>query len=180
MSSSNNFIDTNIVFKGVSFHATFVYGEPDQTKKHGVWSTISDLNQGPDVPWFLTGDFNEIIENSEKEGGPARAEGSFCSFRTFLSQNDLFDLKHSGNFLSWRGQRGSHLVHCRLDRAVSNTDWSELFPSCRCQYLLFEGSDHRHLLSFLDPTKKKGNHIFRYDRRMKDNEEVKLLISNIW
>ena len=141
--------------EGLTFHTTFVYGEPDHTKHQAVWSAISELNTKSGEPWFFTGDLNEIIDNGEKEGGPCRPEGTFCSFRTFLSENDPFDLKHSGNFLSWRGQSHAHLVHCRLDRAVSNTEWSDLFPSCRCQYLPFEGSDHHPLLSFLDPARKK-------------------------
>ena len=29
LSSTNNYIDTMITYKGVSFHSTFVYGEPD-------------------------------------------------------------------------------------------------------------------------------------------------------
>lgn len=56
----------------------------------------------------------------------------------------------------------------------------DLFPSCRSQYLNFEGSDHRPLLTFLDPTRKKGSKIFRYDRRLKDNPEITQLISEIW
>lgn len=42
-SSTNNFIDTAITYKGTSFHATFVYGEPDHTKRQAVWSEISTL-----------------------------------------------------------------------------------------------------------------------------------------
>lgn len=153
-SSSDNYIDTTITYRGSPFHATFVYGEPDHTKRQVIWSEILNLQQQEGEPWFLTGDFNEILSNAEKQGGPARAEGTFCSFRTFMSQNGLFDLKHCGNFLSWRGKRRSHLVHCRLDRAISNAEWTELFPSCRSQYLRYEGSDHRPILSFLDPTRK--------------------------
>ena len=44
----------------------------------------------------------------------------------------------------------------------------------------FAGSDHRPLISILDPTKKKGNRIFRFDMRLRDNEEVKQIVSNIW
>lgn len=79
------------------------------------------MSNSPSVPWFFIGYFNEIIDNSEKSGVIVRAEGTFCSFRSFLSENDLFDIKHSGNFLSWRGKRGNHLVHCRLDRAIETT-----------------------------------------------------------
>lgn len=177
--SSHNFIDTVIVSKGKSFHATFVYGEPDQSKRNTFWPTLAALQISPQEPWFLTGDFNELTENSEKKGGPERAEGSFGSFRTFLSANDLFDLKHSGYSFSWRGKRGIHLVQCRLDRSLSNPEWSEQFPSARVQYLRYEGSDHRPVISYLNTKTKKGHNIFRYDRRLKDNMEVKELISEI-
>lgn len=180
LSTTKNYIDTMISHKGVAFKTTFVYGEPDHTKRQEVWKEISNLKDSTGSPWFLTGDFNEIVDNREKSGGVERAEGTFVAFRTFLSQNDLFDLKHSGNFLSWRGRRNSHLVHCRLDRAISNTEWTELFPSCRSQYLKFEGSDHRPLLTFLDPTRKKGHKLFRFDRRLRENPEVKKIVNDIW
>lgn len=77
LSSSQNYIDTRIISKGKSFLATFVYGEPDHTKGNAFWSTLSFLHPNPKGPWFLTGDFNELIDNSEKKGGPIRAEGTF-------------------------------------------------------------------------------------------------------
>ena len=149
-SAKKNFIDTSIYYKGKKFQATFVYGELDHTKRLEVWDEISNLRTNSEDPWFLTGDFNEIVDNTEKCGGPVRAEGTSVNFRSFLSSNGLFDLKYAGPFLSWRGQRHSHLVRCRLDRAISNSAWAELFPACRSQYLKFEGSDHRPLLSFLN------------------------------
>lgn len=180
LKASKNYLDTTIVHKGISFHATFVYGEPDHTKRCAVWDELSTLQTNQGEPWFLTGDFNEIVDNSEKCGGPDRAEGTFCAFRSFLSHNDLFDLKHSGSFLSWRGQRYTHLVQCRLDRSISNSEWIELFPSCRSNYLKYEGSDHRPLISYLDATRRKGNKLFRYDRRLKENADVKQLINDVW
>lgn len=180
LKATKNFIDTKITHKGVSFHTTFVYGEPDHSKRLAVWNEITKLQTTQGEPWFLTGDFNEIVDNSEKCGGPERPEGTFCAFRTFLSQNDLFDLKHSGSFLSWRGQRHTHLVQCRLDRSISNSEWIELFPSCRSNYLKYEGSDHRPLISYLDATKRKGTKLFRYDRRLRENLEVKQIINDVW
>lgn len=44
----------------------------------------------------------------------------------------------------------------------------------------YEGSDHRPLLTYLDTTRKQENKIFRYDRRLKDNMEVKQLIKETW
>lgn len=179
LSTSNNFIDTRITSKGKSFLATFIHGEPDQSKRTAVWNEISNLHANPKGPWFLTGDFNELQDNSEKKE-VQREQRVPMAFRTFLSENDLFDFKHSGNPFSWRGKRGTHLVRCRLDRSMSNPEWAELFPSCRCQYLKYEGSDHRPILSYLDTRRKKGTNLFRYDRRLKDQQEIKDLVSDIW
>lgn len=93
---------------------------------------------------------------------------------------DLFDLRHSRNFLSWRGKRHDHMVHCRLDRAMSNGAWAEMYSFSHSEYLRFEGSDHRPLLTLLDLKKKKKKGIFRYDRRLKGNEEVNTLIQEAW
>lgn len=163
LSSNQNFIDTLISFKGVSFYSTFVYGAPEVFKRQDVWNLLTDISATRASPWFLTGDFNEIVGNSEKSGGRERPENSFTGFRSFLSSCDLFDIKHSGDFLSWRGQRNSHLVHCRLDRSLANSSWSDLFPDGRSHYLPFEESDHRPILSVFDSKQRRTNGIFRYD-----------------
>ena len=100
--------------------------------------------------------------------------------RTFMAEADLYDLQHSGDPLSWRGQRGVHFVRCRLDRAIVNSMWAEMFPKARCQYLAYEGSDNKPLMSYFEPDKKNRRGLFRYDRRLKDNEEVKALVATTW
>jgi len=54
------------------------------------------------------------------------------------------------------------------------------YPSGRSEYLHFEGSDHRPLVTSFDPKTKKRKCIFRYDRRLKDNDEVKKLVLDSW
>ncbi|CAA7053967.1 unnamed protein product [Microthlaspi erraticum] len=154
--SCKSYIDTTITYKGVNFFSTFIYGEPDHSQRYLLWEELTNLGLLRDKPWFLSGDFNDIIDSTEKSGGPQRTEASFGNFRAFLSHSDLFDLQHTGNFLSWRGTRGIHLVHCRLDRAMANSMWFELYPTNRCHYLDYEGSDHRPLLSEFQPEKRKA------------------------
>ena len=93
LNSSKNLIDTIISHKGITFHASFIYGESDVTNRSATWNLLSQTFSGRSSPWFVTGDLNEILENGEKSGGALRAEGSFGLFRNFLAHNDLFDLK---------------------------------------------------------------------------------------
>ncbi|XP_056845199.1 uncharacterized protein LOC130496777 [Raphanus sativus] len=162
--------------KGKNFFSSFVYGNNDKKLRQQQWDHLLSLSLPRDAPWFLTGDLNDILCNDEKDGGVVRPKGSFSDLRTFFSEGDLFDLQHSGDPLFWRGQRGDDLVKCRLDRAASNTLWAECFPTARCQYLEFESSDHRPLISFFDKGGKRKRGLFRYDRRLCNNEEAKKFI----
>lgn len=110
-----NLIDTKVSFKGVSSFITFVYGVPSAANRAEFSAKLNVVGFNRESPWLLTGDFNDILDNSEKVGGPARWEGSFTAFRSFVSQYGLWNLQHSGNHLSWRGNRYTHFIRSRLD-----------------------------------------------------------------
>ena len=144
------------------------------------WTKLSQTGLDWDSSWLLTGDFNEILDNSEKVGGPARWEGSFTAFRSFVSQNGLWHLRHSGNQLSWRGNRYSHFIRSRLDRSMVNCSWSEQYPMGRSSYLRFEGSDHRPLITYFNANYRKKRGIFRFNRTLTEKPEMEEMINSAW
>ena len=151
LEANANLFDTEIEYEGKKFFASFIYGDTDKTQRRNLWNYLISLSDLRNSPWYITGDFNDLLCNEEKEGGPERPEGSFSDLRTFFAEGDLFDIPHSGDSLSWRGKRGDFLVRCRLDRAAANSTWATIFPSARSAYLTYEGSDHKPLLSIFEP-----------------------------
>lgn len=180
LEANANLIDTEIEVERRKFFASFIYGDTDKKQRKKLRDYLVELAIERDAPWFITGDFNDLLSSEEKMGGTVRPEESFSDMRTFFAEGDLFNLQHTGDSLSWRGQRGDHLVRCRLDRAAANSSWAERFPTARCVYLAYEGSDHKPLISVFEPCKKKRRGLFRYDRRLKDNPEVRELIRETW
>lgn len=180
LDSSPNHIDVKMINKRQSSYITFIYGPPQVENRQMFWDHITDIGQNRDEGWLITGDLNEIVSNSEKRGGPMRAESSFLRFRNFLTQAGLWEVKFSGNSLSWRGYRNSHFIRARLDRTVANGSWSEAYPLGRCEYLKFEGSDHRPLITFYGQKKKRRRGAFRFDRTLCDVEDFRKLIAKIW
>ncbi|PNT61155.1 hypothetical protein BRADI_5g10935v3, partial [Brachypodium distachyon] len=85
------------------------------------------------------GDFNEILYSHEKEGGNPRPVRMMNDFGDCLVDCELDDLGFSGDRFTWfRGD-----VRERLDRAVANAEWINLFPGFS---VINEGhfrSDHR-------------------------------------
>ncbi|XP_013614584.1 PREDICTED: uncharacterized protein LOC106320769 [Brassica oleracea var. oleracea] len=121
----------------------------------------------------MIGDFNEITDHSEKEGGRKCADSSCLPFKQMLSDCGVLEFPFTGNKLSWVGKRsGGTTVRCRLDRAVGNEDWHEKFPHSTVKYLRLWGSDHRPVLADIltKPVRRKKN--FKFDKRWLDNEEL--------
>ncbi|KAG2268907.1 hypothetical protein Bca52824_063462 [Brassica carinata] len=180
LEATPHFIDTKLKVKNTEFHVTFIYGMPQQENRAAFWESIFQLGRDRDTAWLLSGDFNDILDNVEKVGGQERCEGSSIPFRSFVSENGLWDVKHVGNPLSWRGQRCTHFIRARLDRVLANCAWFDTFPAGRCDYLCFEGSDHRPLVTYLDTSKPKRRRLFRYDRSIKDMPEARKVIEDAW
>lgn len=100
LETSPNLIDTQVTHKGVTTFISFIYGAPAMANRSSFWSKLAEVGQGRDSSWLITGNFNDILNNAEKTGGPLRWEGSFVALRSFVSEHGLWDLKHSGNHLS--------------------------------------------------------------------------------
>ncbi|VVB02977.1 unnamed protein product [Arabis nemorensis] len=96
-----------------------------------------------------------------------------------MAQAGLWEVKHSGNPLSWRSYRNIHFIRVRLDRSLENGAWSEAFPSGRCEYLRFEGSDHRPLITYFGQKKKRRRRAFHFDRSLCDKEDFRNLIDKL-
>ncbi|KAL0727309.1 hypothetical protein Bca4012_023402 [Brassica carinata] len=86
LDSSPNLIVTRIVYKGVTSHVSFIYGAPATTNRAEYWQKISDVGQGRDTPWLLTGDFNDILCNAEKR---VKKKGMFRFNRALTEQEEV-------------------------------------------------------------------------------------------
>lgn len=95
-----------------------------------------------------------------------RPDKQMADFREILSYCNVFDLGFNG--LPWtfdNKQAGDRNVRVRLDRAVADPSWSQIFPRCQVKHLVSPASDHCPILIQLDPNKEaheKQKHL-RYE-----------------
>ena len=126
--SSNRIIDVKVKIGSLCYFMSFVYGDPVRQRRQEVWNMLQDIGEQRTGGWFLVGDFNEIMNNGEKLGGPVRQESSFFPFRSMVKECRIKEVPSSGNVMSCAGVREiitnglkeNVWVKCRLDRAFGN------------------------------------------------------------
>lgn len=95
--SENRLIDTKVTIGSVVYYMSFVYGDPVRHLRRIVWEKLQNITLHRDAAWFLVGDVNELMNNSEKLGGPARPENSFYQFRSLVRGCRVKEMPSTGN-----------------------------------------------------------------------------------
>ena len=174
----------NIITLGVHWKLTGFYGHPDWNKRKESWDLLQHLQTYSPMAWLCIGDFNEIVEQSEKWGANPRREGQMELFRSTLEKCDLSDLGYSGAKFTWTNcQADGNFTKVRLDRAVANTQWCSMFQEASVQVLAGRSSDHKPILLLLDANLQghgKNRRGFKFEMSWTLEEDYQQVIEATW
>ncbi|XP_021802373.1 uncharacterized protein LOC110746460 [Prunus avium] len=124
---------------------TAVYAHPCPGIRRQLWNYLDGIASASNLPWMIAGDFNELVNNSEKCGGnPFSHRGGLVDW---IDRNQLIDLGFIGAQFTWCRQNDNGVLTWeRLDRGLSNIDWRHKFPEAFVRHLPRVKSDHCPLL----------------------------------
>lgn len=133
---------------GVSLLISSVYAKCNDELRECMWDKLRVINAKYNLPWFIVGDFNYIIDPSEKKGGNPHKISKRFSFIQCIMDCELVDAGYSGStFTLCNGWCPKRRIWQRLDRVLVNHNWLNLFDSTTVSHLVRTGSDHSLLLS---------------------------------
>ncbi|KAK4394019.1 hypothetical protein Sango_1872700 [Sesamum angolense] len=91
---SHNHIDVSVQleYSSIWWRFTGIYGQPDTNQRFQTWQLLSLLHAQSQKTWLCADDFNKIIDQSEKLGGPTRPNWQIRNFRRALDHCALSDL----------------------------------------------------------------------------------------
>ncbi|KAL0652204.1 hypothetical protein Bca4012_094895 [Brassica carinata] len=171
-------IDLKVNLGSLSFFLTCVYGDPMRGRRRAVWEKLISVGVNRDEAWMLIGDFNELMNNSEKLGGAIREESTFWDFRNMAEACKIKEHISVGNSLSWRDKVW---VQCRLDRSFGNDEWFHIFLRSKAVYMGMRTVEHRLLrLSFAYEPEEQNRGRFFFDKRMVGKRGVKEAVASCW
>ncbi|GMI79095.1 hypothetical protein HRI_001578800 [Hibiscus trionum] len=168
---------------GSTWRCTGFYGNPETSRRMESWNLLRSLDDSPDMPWLVIGDFNEILFAGEKQGGLLRNQRQMDLFRSALEDCALDDLGYSGSWFTWeKGRSEQSNMRIRLDRGVANNIWWSLFPNFTLQHLQHSFSDHCPLLLNTTPNGNGGNRVwhFMFEASWLLEESCETTVADIW
>ncbi|KAH0990014.1 hypothetical protein GBA52_001497 [Prunus armeniaca] len=183
ISASKNLIDTAILddLTGVQLRCSYFYGPPYREEKDPFWRGVSNLGVDVSVPWVCVGDFNEMLWHHEKLGGAPWCNSRIRYLRNFLNDHDLIDLSHVGQTFTWaRVDDGVITIQERLDRALVNTNWMEVWPNSRVVHMPRVGSDHCPLILECVPPSNRARRLFKFELAWAENPECVEIVNRGW
>lgn len=146
--------------QGDNFRITGVYGEPDRRRRHETWSLIRTLARTTTLPWCLIGDMNNVVAQTDKQGGRPYPQSLIQGFRDMLEECNLQDMDLIRYPYTWeRGAGTSAWIEVRLDRALVSNDFLNVFTEAKLYNLEISTSDHSpiflelHKTDVFSPTK---------------------------
>uniref|UniRef100_A0A2N9GNM8 Reverse transcriptase domain-containing protein n=1 Tax=Fagus sylvatica TaxID=28930 RepID=A0A2N9GNM8_FAGSY len=132
------------------------------------------------LPWLCVGDFNEILEQSEKRGLLDRSLQKMLEFRSALNSCQLIDIGYHGPIFTWdNGRHGAANVQERLDRATATLNWLDKFHGTIVHNVLWSSSDHLPLLIECGSTPspvQTGKRPHRFEEKWATNRECEEII----
>lgn len=78
-------------------------------------------------PCLLIGGFNDLLLESEKEGGNGQTVTSMQFFHTFVAHTRLLDLGFEGYPYTWRNICKEGFIQERIDCALATNEWVQCY-----------------------------------------------------
>jgi len=103
------------------------------------------------------GDFNDILHADENKGRSTRPNWLIRGFRQVVQDADLVDVHMEGYPFTWFKRLCTpRVVEEKLDMALANNSWMQMFPNTKLENLVAPSSEHFPIL--LDRTSVAHSH----------------------
>ncbi|PWA85990.1 RNA-directed DNA polymerase, eukaryota, Reverse transcriptase zinc-binding domain protein [Artemisia annua] len=133
-----------VISSGQKFFCSFVYAYYKECGRRALWKELSKFCSAiRDAPWVLLGDFNVILNPSERSFGSSAITSGMEEFRDCIAKIDVSDLVMAGLQITWnKSAKSPKGLLKKLDRVMCNMAFLDKFPSSNAIFLPFVCFDH--------------------------------------
>eukprot|EP00252_Welwitschia_mirabilis_P026139 TRINITY_DN8421_c0_g1_i1.p1 TRINITY_DN8421_c0_g1~~TRINITY_DN8421_c0_g1_i1.p1 ORF type:complete len:245 (-),score=11.43 TRINITY_DN8421_c0_g1_i1:798-1457(-) len=158
----------------------FIYAFNSPHERQSLWKEISIINRDVRSPWAMIGDFNGIASPNEKLNRASVTLKDIEEIQNLFLSNHPSDLKRIGSFFSWSDKHQPlKRIHCKLDRALVNNLWLDVFPHFFADFVPLGLSDHSPITLYINKSPRVFSP-FRFCNFWSDHSDFPKVIQESW
>jgi len=181
---SNNHIIVEIVDDVLgTWRLNGYYSYPNGGRRTAAWDFLRQLSVQFAGPLCIFGDFNDILDDSEKRGRNTKPRWLINGFRQAILDSGLSGVQVEGYSFTWFKSLGTpRAVEERLDHALANNSCLNLFPKATEETLVAPASDHYPILLRRIPMPRPhlNKRHFRYENAWHLEPGFKDMVTDSW
>jgi hypothetical protein len=142
-----------------------------------------DLRALSSLQWLVLGDFNEELWQYAHFSSSLRSESQMVAFSDCVQVCELTDLGFSGHPFTFDNKMARNRnVRVRLDRAMADNSWRDIFSDSSVVHLVSPCSDHFPVLVSLEKENRPAiqGRCMRYEFFWERDSTLKEFIGNSW
>ncbi|XP_030487085.2 uncharacterized protein LOC115704001 [Cannabis sativa] len=160
------------------FVLSVVYAYNDEPGRKDLWTELRQVAQND--PWLVMGDCNDILAKEERIGNRVKYRPS-QDFIDCVSNCFLEDVKSCGNFYTWSNkQQGDDRIFSKIDRAMANLSWMDMFPNAEVNFINEEMMDHTPAVMTFYDMAPSGKKPFRYFKMWSTHPDFSTAVATSW
>lgn len=147
---------------GLCFLLTIIYASNNREERKLLWEEglMSITHNTNNVPLVALGDFNEITYPKERISQGDCNHGGPSEFLHVTMASHMIELPSIGGDFTWTNNAVGSSRQSRLDKALTNLHWMDVWPHSRLECFIGTSSDHvTMIISFTSI--EKGSKPFR-------------------
>ncbi|XP_056690230.1 uncharacterized protein [Spinacia oleracea] len=156
-----------------------IYCPTKEEEKSLFWDDLSSFYANTTLPWLLIGDFNELLSPIDKLGGNPIHSHQCKRLPTFLSNHQAVDVPCVQTAYSWKSNQDSSLLE-RIDRAIVDSHFYNLFPKSTVKYGIFSVSDHAPVIFDSNSEYIHSNRLFRFNNMWTLDQDSHDIVKKEW
>jgi hypothetical protein len=158
-----------------------VYGPPNRRDRRNFWDSFATIGEGFEASWLCIGDFNSVVDQTEKSGDKPVESSFHCPFRNFIDHFGMIDVGFVGNPFTWSNNRqGLENIKERLDRSLASPAWVHLHPDFSLIHLHAHNSDHNPISLTTNSTSSFLPRPFRFEEFWAKDPTCEHVVEAAW
>ncbi|XP_060194965.1 uncharacterized protein LOC132624161 [Lycium barbarum] len=159
---------------------TMIYAKCEALERINLWDNLCNLADQIEVPWFVGGNFNVIMNEYEKIGGLLVYPDEYEDFAFCVNSCKLFEVAFKMSlFIWWNDRAGRDCIFKRLDRILTNSKLQDWF-SHKVEHLSRTGFDHASLLLTCGDSSQHARKPLRFLKVWIEHESFLEVVNQGW